>query len=98
MRRLTLISVLSGRFRMPSLRQVELTVPYMHDGRFATLRDVLEFYSEGIAAHPQLNESLPVGGFGFTEQEKDDLEAFLHTLTDRTVVDSPLYSDPFKKD
>ncbi len=87
-----------GRFRRPSLRQVALTAPYMHDGRFATLRDVLDFYSEGIAPHRELHSSLPVGGFGFTEQEKDDLEAFLNTLTDRTVVDSPLYSDPFRKD
>jgi hypothetical protein len=51
-----------GSFKVPSLRNVELTGPYMHDGRFATLEDVMEFYARSVKAHPQLDEILKPRG------------------------------------
>jgi cytochrome c peroxidase len=49
---------LDGWFKVPSLRNIEFTAPYMHDGRFATLEEVVEFYNSGILPHPQLSEML----------------------------------------
>jgi cytochrome c peroxidase len=75
----------AGKFRSPSLRNVAHTAPYMHDGRFATLEDVVEHYSSGIVRSPNLDPLLaiaPPPGLGFTEEEKGDLVAFLRALTD----------------
>jgi cytochrome c peroxidase len=100
-----------GAFRAPSLRNVELTAPYMHDGRFATLDDVLRFYSGRVRAHPNLHRALaqacwsprpqfaaiagPTLGFQFNSRDRDDLVAFLKTLTDRSLVADPRFADPF---
>lgn len=94
-----------GRFRTVTLRNIGLTAPYMHDGRFATLREVVDFYSDNIQPHPFLDERLTEAGFGpagqtpyqlhLTEQEKEGLVAFLHTLTDTTLADQWWLSDPF---
>lgn len=89
-----------ARFKSNSLRNIELTAPYMHDGRFATLEDVIDFYSEGIQPHPFLDRDLEdVGGvpirFNFTQQEKDALIAFLRTLTDESITTDIKWSDPF---
>lgn len=92
-----------GYFKTPTLLNIALTAPYMHDGRFATLEEVLEHYNTGIASHPQLSdqltEELNVGGtpiqLNLTENEKAALVAFLHTLTDESMVTDPRYSDPF---
>ncbi len=77
-----------GEFKTPTLRNVEQTAPYMHDGRFATLRAVLDFYSElpGDPAYGHREETLKPAHF--TEQEKDDIEAFLRTLTGAPLDDS----------
>ena len=75
-----------GRFKVPSLRNVALTPPYMHDGRFATLEQVLAHYDHGVVASPTLDAALrPAGsppGIRLTTTEQADIIAFLRTLTD----------------
>ena len=77
-----------GEFKTPTLRNIAQTAPYMHAGRFATLRDVLDFYSElpGEPVYGHREETLVRGHF--TEEEKTDLEAFLHTLTGALLEES----------
>jgi cytochrome c peroxidase len=88
-----------GRFKTPSLRNVEARGGYMHDGRFTTLEEVIDFYSTDIQANPNLDNRLKANGlpiqFNFTQMEKDAIAAFLETLTDATVLTSELFSDPF---
>jgi len=74
-----------GTFSTPSLRNVAVTAPYMHDGRFATLEEVVDHYSAGIRRTKTLDPNLakhPDGGLGLSEEEKEALVAFLRTLTD----------------
>lgn len=72
-----------GTFRTPSLRNVEYTAPYMHDGRFATLEEAIEHYSTGVKPSATLDPLLNHGQRGdFTEEEKAALVAFLKTLSD----------------
>ncbi len=94
-----------GSFKVPSLRNIELTGPYMHDGRFATLEEVVEFYNSGVTNNPNLSPQLRAGGPGgpprrlnLTNGEKAALVAFLKTLTDTTVTSDPKFSDPFRYD
>lgn len=92
---------LNYTFKVPTLRNVALSAPYMHDGRFATLEDVIDFYSTGIADHPKLSPLLQDGSgqpkrFNFTDEEKDALVAFLETLTDEEYLTQERYSNPFK--
>ena len=94
-----------GKFRTPSLRNVAVTAPYMHDGSVTTLRDVLDHYASGgrtIAEGPYAgvgadhpNKSGLLIGFEATEQEINDLIAFLESLTDETFLTNPAYSDPW---
>ncbi|MDF1696846.1 MAG: cytochrome c peroxidase [Saprospiraceae bacterium] len=90
----------NGVFKVPFLRNIELTAPYMHDGRFATIREVINHYSEGIANHPnldlQLIENNQPKQMNFTEDEKVALEAYLKTLTDKVLMTEVKFSDPFK--
>ena len=83
----------SGTFKVPSLRNVALTHPYMHDGRFWSLADVIEHYSTGVQAHPNLDARLG-GNKQFTAAEKADLLAFLQTLTDYTFLSDPRLGEP----
>jgi cytochrome c peroxidase len=90
-----------GLFRVPSLNNVALTAPYMHDGSFTTLEQVIDHYSFGIASHPNLDDRLkgPDGKplrFDITTEEKEALIAFLETFTDEDVATDPLLADPFK--
>src|SRR5262249_35666739 len=74
-----------GKFKTPSLRNVARTGPYMHDGRFATLEQVIEHYSTGVKRSDTLDPNLakhPDGGVHLCAQDKDALVAFLKTLTD----------------
>lgn len=86
-----------GSYRIPSLINVELNGPYMHDGRFKTLEQVIDFYSEGLVyseyVHP-LMKFVQSGGVQLTEQEKSDLKAFLLTLTDHELLADPAYGPP----
>lgn len=89
-----------GLFKVPLLRNIALTAPYMHDGRFKTLEEVVEFYNSGIQAHPNLDQRLKQGNqpkrLNLTQAEKAALVAFLHTMTDPTFVSDSRYADPFK--
>lgn len=74
-----------GKFRTPSLRNVAVTGPYMHDGRFQTLEEVVEHYDRGVERHPNLDPNLakhPPQGLGLSKEDKAALVAFLKTLTD----------------
>ena len=90
-----------GRFKTTSLRNIELTAPYMHDGRFAALEEVVEHYNSGIQAHPTLSPALtdangdPVQ-LNLTSSQKAALVAFLKTLTDNSVSTETKWSNPFK--
>lgn len=91
-----------GRFKVPSLRNVALRAPFMHDGRFATLEEVIEHYSTGVKDSPGLSPRLRAGGPGgpplrlnLTEQEKAALKAFLETLTDGALATDPKFANPF---
>lgn len=90
-----------GAFKSPTLRNIAHAAPYMHDGRFATLEDVINFYSDEVAAHPNnhmaemLDLPLPFRGFRYSDQEKAALVAFMHTLTDTVLLTHPKWSDPF---
>ena len=94
-----------GRFKTVSLRNIGLTAPYMHDGRFNSLREVVDFYSDDIQPHPYLDERLSVNGFGspgqapyqlnLSEEEREALVEFLHTFDDTVMVAAEWLSDPF---
>ena len=86
-----------GKFRTPTLRNIELTAPYMHDSRFFTLEQVVEHYSEHVVASSTLDplmELVGIGGAQLTQSEKDDLVAFLKTFTDTEFANNPDFSDP----
>jgi len=89
-----------GVFKVPFLRNIELTGPYMHDGRFATLDDVINHYSEGVQNHHNLHNNLRSGNaskkMNFTIDNKASLKAYLLTLTDKEVIADAKFSDPFK--
>jgi cytochrome c peroxidase len=89
-----------GKFKVPSLRNIELTAPYMHDGRFATLEQVVEFYNSGVVNNPNLppplrNPNGTVRRLNLTALQKAALVAFLKTLTDPNIATEEKYSDPF---
>jgi cytochrome c peroxidase len=86
-----------GSFKSPSLRNVAVTAPYGHDGRFATLEAVIDHYSDTAIQDPNLGYMIPVGPLKFTTSEKWALIAFLNTLTDRTLLTDPKFSNPFVK-
>jgi cytochrome c peroxidase len=83
----------NGFFKAPTLRNIEYTAPYMHDGRFKTLEDVLDHYSSG--GHFQPNKDPLIYGLHLTPSEKQDLLAFLHTLSDTTFLKNPDFGSPF---
>ena len=89
-----------GLFKTPSLRSIELTAPYMHDGRFATLEEVIEHYNSGVQNHANLSPPLRLANgqirrLNLTQDEKDALKAFLLTLTDHTLATEERFGDPF---
>jgi cytochrome c peroxidase len=90
-----------GRFKVPTLRNIALTGPYMHDGRFKTLDEVVDHYSDHIKESEALSaflrgETNDAGGktLHLRRQEKNDIIAFLNMLTDSTFVNDPRFSDP----
>ena len=95
-----------GLFKVPSLRNIELTAPYMHDGRFATLEEVVEFYNSGVVSNANLSGPLrappapgtPPGSprrLNLTTAQKAALVAFMKTLTDTNLTTDVRFSDPF---
>jgi cytochrome c peroxidase len=90
----------NGLFKITSLRNVELSAPYMHDGRFKTLDEVVEHYNSGIMANNNLSTELknPNGTpkrLNLSAQDKAALVAFLKTLTDKKMTADVKYSSPF---
>ncbi len=83
----------NGKFRSPSLRNIQLSGPYMHDGRFETLREVIEHYNSGGKSSP--NKDPLIYPLGLTEEQKDNLEAFLHTMLDTSYLDKDYITNPF---
>lgn len=89
----------NGKFKVPSLRNIMLTAPYMHDGRFATLEEVLDFYSKGVRPSPTIDVNMHnahAGGVRLTAEEKRKMIAFLHTLTDSVLISNAGFSDPYR--
>ncbi|MFL5729119.1 MAG: cytochrome-c peroxidase [Cytophagaceae bacterium] len=90
----------NGKFKVPSLRNIALTAPYMHDGRFNTLQEVLANYNQHIQQSPTISPLMNVSNdpagtdLNLTQQEIDDIILFLHTLTDTTFTKNPEFSDP----
>jgi cytochrome c peroxidase len=91
-----------GTFKSPTLRNIERSAPYMHDGRFATLEEVVEFYDHEIQDTPNLAAPLRQGPGGppiqlaLSDDDKAALVAFLKTLTDDSIASEPRFSDPFQ--
>jgi len=87
-----------GKFKVTSLRNIELTPPYMHDGRFNTLEEVVEHYDsvvESSTLDGSFLQQTPDGGLNLSNSDKAALVAFLRTLTDNTLLNNPEYSNPF---
>lgn len=89
-----------GKFKASSLRNIALTGPYMHDGRFKTLEEVVEHYSRGVHSHRNLgvaveDSAAETSGFHLTAAQKLAIVAFLNTLTDVELINDPKFSDPF---
>ena len=91
-----------GNFKVPSLKNIEFTAPYMHDGRFATLEEVIDHYNTGVQPHPNLSsqlrnpaDSTPVR-LNLTPGQQSALVAFLKTLSDRSITNDDKFSNPFK--
>ena len=97
-----------GKFKPPSLRNIAVTAPYMHDGSLATLDDVIDHYARGGTLTEEgpnagdgfdnPNKSSFLGGFEITQQEREDMKAFLRALTDEDFLTNPAHSDPFEQD
>lgn len=87
-----------AKFKVPSLRNIALTAPYMHDGRFETLEEVIDHYNEGIHPSTSIDQALLATsetGLFLSTQDKIDLVNFLKTLTDQSLLSDDRYSDPF---
>lgn len=84
------------RFKAPTLRNIAVTAPYMHDGRFSSLERVVRFYAAGgrPLGGASVLESELAGGFSLTDRELEDLVAFLGALTDRDFLGDPRFADP----
>jgi cytochrome c peroxidase len=89
----------NGKFIIPSMRNLAFTAPYMHDGRFKTLEEVLDFYSEHVQQSANLDSKMEFvnrGGAHLTADEKKKIIAFLLTLSDSSFISDPAFSNPFK--
>ena len=86
----------TGGFKTPTIRNVELTAPYMHDGSILTLESVIDHYAAGGRERDARWKSPRVGGFDLDPGERADLLEFLRSLTDSGFVTDPRFSDPFR--
>ncbi|MBB6611075.1 cytochrome-c peroxidase [Pontibacter sp. Tf4] len=95
----------NGKFKAPSLRNIALTAPYMHDGRFKSLEEVLDHYNEHVIYNspnidPLITEASNVQNgrsLKLTADEKQKIIRFLHTLTDSTFIQDPKFANPFTR-
>lgn len=86
----------NGKFKSPSLRNLAFTAPYMHDGRFATLEEVIDHYSEGLQPSETIDplmKKVTQGGVQLTEKDKADLKTFLLSLSDNGFINDPNFKD-----
>ena len=86
----------NGKFKSPSLRNLQFTAPYMHDGRFNTLDEVIDFYSEGLQSSPTIDplmKKIDQGGVQLSPEDRIDLKAFLLTLSDPSFVNNSDFQD-----
>ena len=86
-----------GAYRAPTLRNIGFTAPYMHDGRFKTLDDVLNFYNSAVKWSPSISSfmtKVKAGGTHLTSSQLADLKTFLSTLNDTTFITNPAFSNP----
>jgi len=90
--RITQMDEDKGKFKVPNLRNVAETAPYMHNGSMGTLEEVVSHFNAGGVGH--VNQSPLIKPLGLTEQEKADLVAFLHSLTDQSFINNPNLSEP----
>lgn len=84
----------NGKFKSPSIRNLAFTAPYMHDGRFATLEEVINHYSEGLKRSPTIDplmKKVDEGGVHLSTQDKSNLKAFLQTLSDYNFINNPTF-------
>ena len=87
----------NGKFKSPSLRNLAFTAPYMHDGRFATIEEVIDHYSEGLQESPTIDplmKKVEEGGVHLSTNEKQNLKSFLLTLSDFEFLNNPEYQHP----
>ena len=94
----TLLPEDRAKFKVPSLRNIAVTPPYMHDGRFNTLEEVIDHYNEGIQESSTVDDAILATkqtGLLLTEQDKTDLVNFLKTLTDTDLLTNTAYASPF---
>lgn len=90
-----------GKFKTPTLRNIIYTGPYMHDGRFETLEEVIDFYSEGLQFSETIDplmKNVNQGGIQLTDDEKQNLISFIKTLTDTDFISNPEFSNPSKNE
>lgn len=95
----------NGRFKAPSLRNIEVRAPYMHDGRFTSLEQVVDFYDRAVQNNPGLDPFLRAGPgpnappqrLNLTPEERDALVAFMKTFTDRSFLNDPRFASPFAR-
>jgi cytochrome c peroxidase len=92
--KITTLASDSGTFKVPSLRNVALSRPYMHDGRFNSLDEVLNHYISGVKNSSTLSSQV-AGGITLTIQEKSNIISFLNTLSDNTFIHDARFKDPF---
>lgn len=85
----------TGKFKTPTLRNIALTAPYMHDGSIPTLDAVLDHYSAGGRAHDNPNKDPLIAGFTLSSQDRADLIAFLQTLTDEDLIHDNRFANPW---
>ena len=81
-----------GKFKVPTLRNIEFTAPYMHDGSIGSLEEVMDHYASGGKNHP--NKSVLIRRFILSEQEKEDLINFLKALSDPSFLKNPAFQNP----
>jgi cytochrome c peroxidase len=96
---ITAVQTDNAKMKTPTLRNIALTPPYMHNGQFNTLREVVDFYADSVHLSPTLDANMLHSGnirLNLTNSERDDLIAFLETMTDTFVINNPKYRSPFK--
>ena len=87
----------NGKFKVPTLRNIAYSAPYMHDGRFATLDEVINHYSNGVSMSPTIDpliEYASQGGVQLDAFEKNLLKQFLLTLSDESFINNPAFQKP----